>query len=308
MDTDQCIPSFGWGWGLQATSWSNGATYATVANAEDWVWQVPTVGEVWVHEWLHGVSPFYEGLGYPQPDGNADGGSGHGYDWSPTEGWAAYYRDLMTGQVWEPLLGAYTGITSQAWRERSILSYGEDVFVDYYYEDTTSSYQRLGSVAWNSLDENIVLGNASPNDNKLYKGITFNEAGVVAGRVYIPDSGVGDFDTIAIALQGAGAEYWATLAYGTNLVEQNNISIMRNDVWGNLHPMILNPGWYTVKVLVNYPNGILQMKAWPDGADEPGWQTSRQLDANWIAQDFGFRHYGQGTSVDDLKVIEADEN
>jgi hypothetical protein len=58
-----------------------------------------------------------------------------------------------------------------------------------------------------------------------------------------------------------------------------------------------------VEVLVDYDNGILWMKAWPDGACEPGWQVSRSLDAGWIAQGFGFRHCGQGIFVDDLMLI-----
>ena len=48
------IPSDGWGYGMGASAWSNNATYATVANAHSWAWKIPLVGEVWLHEWLHG--------------------------------------------------------------------------------------------------------------------------------------------------------------------------------------------------------------------------------------------------------------
>jgi hypothetical protein len=107
------IPSAGWGLGMAASAWSNGATYATVGNAESWIWQIPVVGEVWLHEWLHGVCAYFAGLGYPMPDGDADGGGRHGYAQSPVSGWTDYYRDLMTGNVEEN--GAAKGIPLGAW-------------------------------------------------------------------------------------------------------------------------------------------------------------------------------------------------
>lgn len=177
------------------------------------------------------------------------------------------------------------------------------LFVDHFYSDTTPSYQRMGIVVWQASSQNVMLGNATPDENRLYKNLSFDDASIISGRVYVPSTGVGAYDSVAVALKGGGVEYWATLAYGASLTERNNISIIRNDVWGNLYPMSLDPGWYTVKVLVDYDNGNLWMKAWPDGASETGWQVSRSLDAGWIAQGFGFRHYGQGTFVDDLMLI-----
>lgn len=108
------IPSGGWGLGMRASDWSNGATYATVANAHSSVWNVPAVGEVWLHEWLHGVCHHFEQKGYVMPSGDADGGSRHGYIQSATTGWTEYYRDLMTGRVLED--GVHLGITAEAWR------------------------------------------------------------------------------------------------------------------------------------------------------------------------------------------------
>jgi hypothetical protein len=107
------IRSAGWGLGLGASAWSNNATYATVANTESWRWQVPVMGEVWLHEWLHGVCAYYAGQGYVMPDGDADGGARHGYVQSPVSGWTDYYRDLMTGRVLEA--GCPTGIPLSAW-------------------------------------------------------------------------------------------------------------------------------------------------------------------------------------------------
>ena len=118
--TGQSIPSGGWGLGMGASTWSNGATYATIANAAASIWQMPTVGEVWLHEWLHGVCDYYAGKCYAIPEGGPDGGGLHGYVHSDTEGWAAYYRDLMTGRVREN--GTDKGITAVAWDSGTILS------------------------------------------------------------------------------------------------------------------------------------------------------------------------------------------
>jgi hypothetical protein len=108
------VRSAGWGLGMAASVWSNGATYATVGNAESWMWQIPIVGEVWLHEWLHGVCGYFDRLGYPMPDGDADGGARHGYIQSRVSGWTDYYRDLMTGSVLDA--GRATGIPLDAWR------------------------------------------------------------------------------------------------------------------------------------------------------------------------------------------------
>jgi hypothetical protein len=107
------IPSPGWGLAIAAGDWSNAATYATVANASSATWIVPRNGEVWLHEWLHGVCAFYADLGYPMPDGDADGGCRHGYKQSPVSGWTDYYRDLMTANVLEN--GRRLGIPLEAW-------------------------------------------------------------------------------------------------------------------------------------------------------------------------------------------------
>ena len=107
------IPCAGWGLGMAACSWSNGATYATVGNAATSVWQIPMVGEVWLHEWLHGACGYFAGLGYRMPAGDADGGDRHGYVRSPVSGWTEYYRDLMSGNVLDT--GVNTGIPLDAW-------------------------------------------------------------------------------------------------------------------------------------------------------------------------------------------------
>jgi hypothetical protein len=114
LATGDDVPTGGWGLAIGATPWSNGATYATVANATAAVWSRPVMGEVWLHEWLHGVCDHFARLGFAMPEGDADGGGRAGYEQSPAEGWCRYYRDLMTGRVraGDRLLG----IRPEAWR------------------------------------------------------------------------------------------------------------------------------------------------------------------------------------------------
>jgi hypothetical protein len=108
------IPCRGWGFGLGPSDWTNGATYAVIGNAPSWAWSIPVVGEVWLHEWLHGVCRVFDDKGFAMPEHDADAGGSHGYVQSETTGWTAFYRDLMTGQVLEK--GVRKGITAEAWR------------------------------------------------------------------------------------------------------------------------------------------------------------------------------------------------
>ncbi|MBA3963605.1 MAG: hypothetical protein H0X40_17135 [Chthoniobacterales bacterium] len=107
------IPARGWGLGMSASAWSNHATYATVANAPPFAWRIPKIGEVWLHEWLHGVCAYFRERGHLMPAGDADGGSRHGYVQSETKGWTDYYRDLMNAGVLDE--GRLTGIRPDGW-------------------------------------------------------------------------------------------------------------------------------------------------------------------------------------------------
>jgi hypothetical protein len=113
LTTGSSILSAGWGLAIAAGPCSNWATYATVANARSTTWRVPRLGEVWLHEWLHGVCAFFADQGYPMAAGDADGGGRHGYEQSAVSGWTDYYRDLMTGNVLEN--GRRLGIPLEAW-------------------------------------------------------------------------------------------------------------------------------------------------------------------------------------------------
>jgi hypothetical protein len=111
------IASGGWGLGMGAGDWSHRATYAVVGNAPSHAWQQERPGEVWLHEWLHGVCHHFASQGHVMPARDADGGDVHGYVRSPEEGWTEYYRDLMSGNVEEK--GARLGIPLAAWRQDS---------------------------------------------------------------------------------------------------------------------------------------------------------------------------------------------
>ncbi|MDQ6861305.1 MAG: hypothetical protein M3032_09135 [Verrucomicrobiota bacterium] len=117
-ENERAIPSYGWGYGMGATDETNGATYATVANAPSAAWKRPRVGEVWLHEWLHGVCHHFAQGGHIMPEGDADGGGRHGYVQSETSGWCDYYRDLMNGRVAER--NELKGIASSAWLEADL--------------------------------------------------------------------------------------------------------------------------------------------------------------------------------------------
>ncbi len=116
--TGVSIPTGGWGLGMGPSEWTNDATYATLANAATEAWMRPKIGEVWLHEWLHGVCHHFAQQGFMMPDGDADGGGRHGYQQSDEIGWCGFYRDLMSGNVLSG--GQATGIPTQAWRSGSI--------------------------------------------------------------------------------------------------------------------------------------------------------------------------------------------
>lgn len=113
LQTEDSVKSGAWGLGMSASDWSLGTTYATVANAPSSVWNIPARGEVWLHEWLHGVCAHFRRHGYTMPTGDADAGGRCGYEQSPLTGWTDFYRCLMCGRVMED--GIATGIPPAAW-------------------------------------------------------------------------------------------------------------------------------------------------------------------------------------------------
>jgi hypothetical protein len=115
LDNQQSVPGSAWGLGMGASDCTNDATYAAVANAPAPDWRNEARGEVWLHEWLHGVCHHFAERGYPMPERDADGGQLHGYQRSATSGWTDYYRDLMRGVVVEG--DNRLGIPRHAWNK-----------------------------------------------------------------------------------------------------------------------------------------------------------------------------------------------
>lgn len=111
------VPGSAWGLGMGASAWTRRTTYAVVSNASSSAWRNEARGEVWLHEWLHGVCHHFGVQGYLMPQRDADGAQLHGYQRSAKEGWTGYYRDLMSGRVVEQ--GKMLGIPRLAWLEFS---------------------------------------------------------------------------------------------------------------------------------------------------------------------------------------------
>jgi len=120
-DAGNTIPSPGWGLATLRSNPSYG--YLTVTWPSWGSWDpVQAEGnmQVWIHEWLHSVCFFYEGLGYNPPAGGPDGATTHGYypEEPPYAGWGTYYSDLMNDRV--PENGVMTGIPTEAWARATI--------------------------------------------------------------------------------------------------------------------------------------------------------------------------------------------
>jgi hypothetical protein len=154
------------------------------------MWNEPDVGEVWLHEWLHGACAKFAKRGFVMPKGDADAGGSHGYQHSSVYGWGEFYWDLMTGQVLDE--GRRTGITKEAWESGPIFGKKFLVAADYFSSDTTASYQTTGKVAWTGRGgkhENIALGGAQAGKHALRLPVRLKNTCVITARVQIPASG-----------------------------------------------------------------------------------------------------------------------
>ena len=107
--TGQSIPSIGWGLGYwPGETYANGMTYATVFNLS-WAWTVNNQscrGEVFLHEWLHGVTGFYMSKGVPfnyEDLHGAEEATAKDYvtPFQQTGCWEVWLRDYMRGLVYE---------------------------------------------------------------------------------------------------------------------------------------------------------------------------------------------------------------
>jgi hypothetical protein len=103
--TGQSIPNGGgWGWGYwPGETEANGMTYASVHNLS-WIWTTANQacrGEVFLHEWLHGVTGFYGSKGVPFNLDDLHGAEEAGYTTNADGCWEPWLRDYMRGLVYE---------------------------------------------------------------------------------------------------------------------------------------------------------------------------------------------------------------
>lgn len=133
--TGQSIPSYGWGLGYWPGDYANGMTYATVFNIS-WVWPSDVCeGEVFLHEWLHGVTGFYMSLGFPFPYEDLHGAEEAGYTVDANGCWKPWLRDYMRGLVYEN--GQPKALVPATWHSGSITTHDiEGWRAEYYNNDT----------------------------------------------------------------------------------------------------------------------------------------------------------------------------
>ncbi len=181
-----------------------------------------------------------------------------------------------------------------------------EYYSDSFETNTLSNYSLTGTVTWQPSTQNVKLGlGPGMSNNEMYTTQPFSNSLVVQGKAYIPSTGVGLWDSVAIALWDTdkSIKYWATIAYGPSLPMKDRISIMRNDTWGELIPFTVEGGrWYNIKVRVDVLE--MRMKCWKDTDPEPAeYQTSRQIETGWTANGgIGFRHFGTGAFFEDLQI------
>ncbi|MDD5065450.1 MAG: hypothetical protein PHF84_00240 [bacterium] len=98
--------------GLSGTA--NNAGFSIVhipVSYKDWGLYYPE--EILVHEWLHNVEGYYQGLGYTVPGLHDATVYGYTYDPSTNNTWQHWYKDYMQNKVWDGF--QYIGVPPQAW-------------------------------------------------------------------------------------------------------------------------------------------------------------------------------------------------
>lgn len=179
------------------------------------------------------------------------------------------------------------------------------VYLDDFSQNTIEYYNITGSVSWSASDSTLCL--AGPGNCEVYTKRDFGNNFEISGEILIPGDGANQWGSAALAIYDVtnGNKFWGTLVFGHGLNEKNNISIMLNDSWGALYPLVMEGDtWYHVKMTSVFSENerAIKMKAWKDGDTKPeSWQLSRNLGFKFSADGgIGFRHYGNGVKADDL--------
>jgi hypothetical protein len=139
-NTGQTLPTYGWGLGYWPYDFANGMTYATVFNIS-WVWPNDSCkGEVFLHEWLHGVTGFYKDhLGFPFNIEDLHGAEEAGYQWDFDQDgcWDMWLRDYMRGLVYEN--GQRKALVPETWQSGSITTHHINGWRGEYFNNETLS-------------------------------------------------------------------------------------------------------------------------------------------------------------------------
>ncbi len=303
LHAEHRIPSIGWGLAIGGYAATYGATYATVAPAPDWAWEQPTLGEPWLHEWLHGVSAHYRHLGFTLPDADADGAHLHGYTRSETEGWVPYYRDLMTGNV---LAKDQTcGIPPTAWQQGGPHRHFAQVWVDYFTHNSLNAYHIQGHVTWDPTLHMVHLGTAKATTvHSLERELSLNGNYWVRARILLPHSGPDDSVALVLHTQ-ANQRYKAIVQGPQDPEDQGEMILAKDDQTLHRVPSVLKWGyWYTVKILWRISTCRLYVNVWADGESNSMWQITHSLQSTGSLKALSLEHWGTGSWVSELIACE----
>ena len=180
------------------------------------------------------------------------------------------------------------------------------LFKDSFFVDSLSQYELVGNVSWNENSQDIYLGNGILMDNKMLLPYRqgFDNDFMIQGKITIPQRQYEWYESAAVSIISGDQEYWATILFGNTGDNVHKISFMCNDVWSdNFVEFNPTPGEYWIKVKINRSSSLLQMKVWAIDSMEPGWQLSEHVNPDMAIDQIGFRHYGRGVEVDEIKIF-----
>jgi hypothetical protein len=139
-NTGQSLPTYGWGLGYWPYDFANGMTYATVFNIS-WVWPNDGChGEVFLHEWLHGVTGFYKdhlGFAFNVEDLHGAEEAGYQDDYTQDGCWDLWLRDYMRGLVYEN--NQRKALVPETWQSGSITTHHINGWRGEYFNNETLS-------------------------------------------------------------------------------------------------------------------------------------------------------------------------
>jgi hypothetical protein len=207
---------------------------------------------------------------------------------------------LLSAAGLAPMASAAPGQPASPWQ----LSLHDD-----FSADSLSNYAVSGRVVFDPQAGTVILGGGQESSAELIAPLSLSNNLEVSGRVFVPKTGVGPYDSSALALLDVrnGTRYWIAIGYGDALSD-SRFGVLVNDQWLVRTPLTLRPGiWTTIRVSTDAR--LLRAKAWTDGEAEPDWQVWLPMDQNWSASGgVGFRHFGGPAAFDDLQVCDLGRN